>query len=97
MDKTIEILRQWHEAGMIMPENLPDLADEILALVSEDEVCHSCKGERTIHSGATFDCPDCKPETDTEIALRVLRKFNKQTGKSHLLDIIQWLTQQKED
>jgi len=27
--RTVEIIRQWHEAGMIMPENFQDLAKEI--------------------------------------------------------------------
>ena len=31
MDKTLEVLTKWCRAGMIMQENLPDLAKEILA------------------------------------------------------------------
>ena len=77
--RTVEIIRQWHEAGMIMPENFQDLAKEIRVAI----VCDPLEDEGDNHSvyligyaeGVDDTILRLQGQTDKEIAKRVLEEF----------------------
>lgn len=110
-DKIIELINKYENMPMYFNMNA-DLANEILALVSEDEprqhdasIDDTAGMPREVWQTVCGDIPVFdKKETDTKIALRTIgdavESYHQQTSLDmdipDLVWVIDWLTQKKE-